>query len=103
MNSKIDRVREAYIDRLEESFQESRILERLREIKRTATYPLSKEAADALEKIDKEMEAQMLHAEKKCRKFYANHYKFSPTVQKWLRPVSLVARLDTAQAEDRAA
>ena len=64
LNSKIDRVREAYIDRLEESFQESRILERLREIKRTATYPLSKEAADALEKIDKEMEAQMLYAEK---------------------------------------
>ena len=26
----------------------------------------------------------MLHAEKKCRKFYANHYEFSPTVKKWL-------------------
>ena len=60
------------------------MLERLKEIKRTATYPLSQEAADALEKIDREMEAQMLHAEKKCRKFYANHYEFSPTVQQWL-------------------
>ena len=84
LNSKIDRVREAYIDRLEASFKESRILERLREIKRTATYPLSKEAAEALEKIDREMEAHMLHTEKKCRKFYANHYEFSPTVKKWL-------------------
>ena len=26
----------------------------------------------------------MLYAEKKCRKFYANHYEFSPTVKKWL-------------------
>ena len=60
------------------------MLERLKEIKRTATYPLSQEAADALEKIDREMEAQMLHAEKKCQKFYANHYEFSPTVKKWL-------------------
>ena len=37
-----------------------------------------------MEKIDREMEAQMLQAEKKCRKFYANHYEFSPTVKKWL-------------------
>ena len=88
LNSKIDRVREAYIDRLEASFKESQVLERLKEIKRTVTYPLSQEATDALEKIDREMEAQMLYAEKKCRKFYANHYEFSPTVQKWITGVT---------------
>ena len=49
------------------------MLEQLKEIKRTATYPLSKEAVDALEKIDRKMEVQILHAEKKCWKFYANH------------------------------
>ena len=78
LNSKIDRIREPYIKRLEKAFKESRVLERLREIKRTVTYPLSQEAADALEKIDKEMEAQILYAEKKCRKLYANHYDFCP-------------------------
>ena len=84
MNSKIDRIREPYIEMLENSFKEARVLERLREIKKTATYPLNEEAAAALEKIDKEMEGYMLHAEKKCRKFYANHYDFSPTVKLWL-------------------
>ena len=84
LNFKIDRIRKPYIKNLENLFKEARVLERLREIKRTATYPLNKEAAAALEKIDKEMEGYMLHAKKKCRKFYANHYDFSPTVKLWL-------------------
>ena len=84
LNSKIDRIREPYIETLENSFKKAQVLERLREIKRTATYPLNKEAAAALEKIDKEMEGYMLHAKKKCRKFYGNHYDFSPTVKLWL-------------------
>ena len=59
-------------------------VERLREINRTATLPLLEEAKAALEKIDKVMEGYMIWAEKKCRKIYFNHYKFSPTVKLWL-------------------
>ena len=39
LNSKIDRIREPYIEMLENSFKEARVLERLWEIKRTTTYP----------------------------------------------------------------
>lgn len=49
-----------------------------------ADYPLSKEAADALEALDR-LIANLMHQSKKgCRKLRANHYKFSPCVKTWL-------------------
>ena len=65
-------------------FRKHKVLERLKEIAQTASFPASKEAEVALEKLDKEMSKLMLTAEKDCRKLYACHYEFSPDVKLWL-------------------
>ena len=84
LNSKIERIRSKYIKDLEEKFRRYQILERLQKIAADAAFPASREAVEALEKIDKEMTKLMLRAEKGCRKLYAQHYDFSPQVKRWL-------------------
>ena len=84
LNSKVKRVRVAYIARLEKLFKGNNIYERLLEIDKHAEYPLSDEAAKALEAIDRLVTSLMLQAEKGCQKLQANHYKFSPQVKTWL-------------------
>ena len=51
-------------------FKKYKVLERFREIEETATFPTSREAKAALEKLDKEMSKLMLTAEKE----YAGSY-----------------------------
>ena len=51
---------------------------------KSANYPVSEEAAKALEGMDQLMEDLMLAAEKKCRKLNAGHYEFIPQVKEWL-------------------
>ena len=85
LNSKVKRIRDSYIQSLEEAFKKGEILSRLRSLEKDATFPASEEVASALERIDNEMENHMLMAERSCRKLYAGHYDFSPTVQFWLK------------------
>ena len=85
LNSKVQRIRDSYIKSLEEAFKKGDILSKLERIQKDATFPASAEVTTALERIDNEMEAMMLKAEKSCRKIYASHYEFSPTVQFWLK------------------
>ena len=56
----------------------------MKKIAHEQSYPISYEAKEALEMIDKEIMGLMLSAEKHCRKMYANHYQFSPPVKLWL-------------------
>ena len=65
-------------------FKKYKVLERLREIEKTATFPVSREAKAALEKLDKEISKLMLTPEKECRQLYTNHYDFSPDIKLWL-------------------
>ena len=69
---------------MEAKFKRHNILERLKKILKEASFPVSEEAAEALEKIDLEMTRLMLSAEKKCRKLYTKHYEFSPPIKQWL-------------------
>ena len=39
LNSQVDRIRKPYIEHTETSFKQAKVLERLREINRTATLP----------------------------------------------------------------
>ena len=85
LNSKVPRIRESYIKSLEEAFQKRDILSRLQRLEKDASFPASADVKEALERIDNEMEEMMLASEKSCRKLYAGHYEFSPTVQHWLK------------------
>ena len=84
LNCKIERIRTRYIEDLEAKFERHNILERLKKISKEASYPISAEAAEALEKIDLEVTKLMLSAEKKCRKMYTKHYEFSPPIKRWM-------------------
>ena len=107
LNSKVQRIRDSYIQSLEKAFQKGHILSRLESLQKDATFPASAEVAKALERIDNEMEEMMLASEKSCRKLYAAHYEFSPTVQFWLNRcrayralIKLRGKMDIAGASD---
>ena len=85
LNSKVARIRDNYTKRLEESFRKNNIIPRLQRIEKDVTFPASENVEMELERIDQEMEEMMLSAERSCRKLYAAHYDFSPTVQFWLK------------------
>ena len=84
LDTKNQRAREAYIEKLQLLYQEHGVWDKLVHAKKSSNYPVSKEAASALEKMDQLMEGLMLAAEKKCRKLNAGHYEFSPEVKEWL-------------------
>jgi len=80
----VDRICGKYIKDPEALIKRSRILERLKDITKKSLNELSREAEEALEKIDQQLTNLMLKAEKGCRKLYANHYEFNPPVKLWL-------------------
>ena len=85
LNSKSGKSCDEYIRLMEKSTDECRIYDRLLELKGqkepdSVTDFTGEEANDILEIIDQKMTMLMLDAEKKCRKLYAAHYKFSPAV-----------------------
>jgi len=103
LNSKVPRIRDKYIEILEGKVKEGGILNRLRKIDEDSSFPASTETTAALEKIDRQLESMMLSAEKSCRKKYAAHYEFSPTVQFWINRcqvyralIKLREKMDTA-------
>ena len=85
LNSKVKRIRQKYIDRLEELFKKHRVLEKLIELEAGAEKEeLSTEAREALENLDKLITELMANAESKCRKKYKADYDFSPEVRLWI-------------------
>ena len=84
LNSSVKRIRQAYVDKLEESYQRNNVLARLEAVDKQANFPASKEVSEMLEILDKEMTELMLSSEKECRKLYAGHYEFSPDIQIWI-------------------
>ena len=84
LTSKVKRICKKYIEDLEGMFKKYKVLERLKELEQTATFPVSQEAKQAMENLDQEMSKLMLQAEKGCRKLHASHYDFSPDVKLWL-------------------
>ena len=108
LNSKVPRIRDEYVKNLEEAFQKGSILERLQKVQQDASFPASAEVSEALERIDREMENMMLASEKSCRKMYACHYEFSPTVQFWINRcqayrelIKLRGKMDELNTRDR--
>ena len=84
LTSKVERIRDKYIKDLEEKFKKHDILGKLQAIADMVNSPLAYDAEEALEKLDRQMTALMLKAEKNCRKLYAGHYDFSPAIKLWL-------------------
>ena len=80
MNSKVTRIREAYIEKLEMLYQENGVWDKLEELAKSADFPVTQEAARPLEGLDQPTEKPMLRAEKRCRKLNSGHYKFCPQV-----------------------
>ena len=69
---------------LEALFLEHGIYKKLEALAEIADYPVSKEAAQALEDIDQLTSNLLQCSEKKCRKLHTAHYKFIPKVKWWL-------------------
>ena len=88
LNSKVEKIREAYIDRLEGLFDEHQVLKKLEAIAAVAEHPLAEEAQAALERLDTIMTDLMKAAENKCRKYYNGEYEFSPQIKKWVDNVT---------------
>jgi hypothetical protein len=84
LNSKVGRIRQKYVDKLEELFKQHNIYRRLLEIEQKASFPASKEVKGTLEQLDQLIVELMLLSEQKCRKICAAHYEFSPVIKEWL-------------------
>ena len=82
LNSKVKRICQKYIDRLEEQFRKHKVLERLAKLEAEADKEeLSAEARQALKNLDRQITELMTCAESKCHKKYKNDYDFSPEVR----------------------
>ena len=86
LNSQSEKSCGEYIKRLEASFEKHKVYDRLLELAGEKEPQLvadfvAEEAKDVLEELVQQMEKLMLESEKKCRKFYASHYEFSPQVK----------------------
>ena len=84
LNTKVKRIRQEYIERLEVLFLEHGIYKKLEALTKTADYPVSEEAACALEGITRITSNLMRCLEKKCHKLHTAYYEFSPKVWWWL-------------------
>ena len=84
LNSKVGRIRQKYVDKLEELFKQHNIYRRLLELEKKASFPASKEVKETLEQLDQLVVELMLLSERKCRKICAAHYEFSPVIKEWL-------------------
>ena len=69
LNSKVDRIRIPYVEKLEALFKEHNIFERLQALLTKANHPALAYARAALEALNNQFKDFMLCAEKGCRKF----------------------------------
>ena len=84
LNSKVDRIRIPYNEKLESLFREHNIYDRLQSLAKTAAHPSSANARHALEVLDNQIEQFILSSESKCRKIRVGHYEFSLAVKSYL-------------------
>ena len=71
-----------YCDKLETYFTNHKIQERLLKIQNQALDSSPTSTQHALNKIDSEITAYMLAAERRCRKLYMNNNPYSPTLSR---------------------
>ena len=71
-----------YCDKLETYFTNHKIQERLLKIQNQALDSSPTSTQHALDKIDSEITAYMLAAERRCRKLYMNNNPYSPTLSR---------------------
>ena len=70
LNSKVERIRQEYIDRLEEQMRKHKVLDRLQHRQEDADGEFGKISRKTLNRLDQETTEMMLGAEKKYRKLY---------------------------------
>ena len=84
LNSKVDRIRIPYVEKLEALFKEHNILERLQALSIKVDHPVSADVSAPQEALDNQYEEFMLSAEKGWREFRVGQYEFSPAVKSYL-------------------
>ena len=105
LNSKVERIRQEYIDRLEEQMRNHNVLDRLQRLEPEEEGELGELAKKALLRLDKVITELMMGAEKKCHKLYRGAYEFSPQVKKWIdqgRAIQALIRFRKTDTGNRA-
>ena len=73
-------VRKRYISSLHNFIVRHKLLQKAYEVYKYASFPLSSELGEKLEKIDRIKKEGMIHAENTCRKIFAGNVPYSPSV-----------------------
>ena len=84
LNSKVERIRQEYIDRLEEQMRNHKVLDRLQCLQEEADGEFGEISRRTLNRLDQEITEMMSGAERKCRKLYRGAYEFSLEVKGWI-------------------
>ena len=80
----MERIRQEYIDRLEEQMRRHKVMERLQRIQEEADGEFGETSRKALNRLDQEITEMILGAKRKCRKLYQGVYEFSQEVKSWI-------------------
>ena len=81
LNSKVTRTREAYIKQLEALYQEHGIWDKLEGLAKSADFPVTEEAAQALENLDQLTEKTNARGRKKMPQTRSGPLRIQPTSQ----------------------
>ena len=84
LNSKVERIRQEYMDRFEEQMQNHKVLDRLQRLQEEADGEFGDTSRRTLNRLDQEMTEMISGTERKCRKLYRGAYEFSPEVKGWI-------------------
>ena len=84
LNSKVKRIKQEYIDRLEEQMRRHKVIGRIQRLQEEADGEFGETSRKTLNRLDQEITEMMLGAEKKCHKLYQGAYEFSPEVKSWI-------------------
>ena len=84
LNSKVDRITQEYIGRLEEQMRNHTVLDRLQRLQEEVDGDFGETSRNTLNRLDQEITEMMLGTEKNCRKLYRGAYEFSPEVKSWI-------------------
>jgi len=79
--------RKSYLDNLEAFFECHNLLEKIQQIDREATSPLSPHQALELERIDDLRIQGMIQAERQCRKLHTRPYGWTPDLTRLMAEI----------------
>jgi len=79
--------RKSYLDNLEAFFERHNLLEKIQQIDREATSPLSPHQALELERIDDLRIQGMIQAERQCRKLHTQPYGWTPDLTRLMAEI----------------